>query len=114
MSKDFKKILKHHAKSFYFAGLLLDKATLNNSAVLYAFCRQLDDAADLGLNSKKRVDIIVEDYRSVVSKNNVNIAFKELQNKFNLDQIFKKGPFFRGLFFIQNKIFPQIQTALII
>ena len=88
MSKDFKKILKHHAKSFYFAGLLLDKETLNNSAVLYAFCRQLDDAADLGLNNKEKVDILVEDYKSVISKNNVNIAFKELQKKFNLDQIF--------------------------
>ena len=88
MSEDFKKILKHHAKSFYFAGLLLDKETLNNSAVLYAFCRQLDDAADLGLNNKEKVDVIVEDYRSVVSKNNVNIAFKELQKEFNLDQIF--------------------------
>ena len=46
MSNEFKNILKKHAKSFYFAGLLLDRHTLNDAAILYAFCRQLDDAVD--------------------------------------------------------------------
>ena len=46
MNNTAQDILKKHAKSFYFAGLLLDKKTLNDAAILYAFCRQLDDAAD--------------------------------------------------------------------
>ena len=46
MSNQFKNILKKHAKSFYFAGLLLDRQTLNDASILYAFCRIADDAAD--------------------------------------------------------------------
>ena len=41
MSDEFKDILKKHAKSFYFAGLLLDRQTLNDAAILYAFVEGL-------------------------------------------------------------------------
>ena len=64
MSDEFKDILKKHAKSFYFAGLLLDRQTLNDAAILYAFCRRLDDVADnLKSNNSKELKYLINDYR---------------------------------------------------
>jgi len=89
MRNEFKKILKKHAKSFYFAGLLLDRQTLNDAAILYAFCRQLDDAAD-NLQSKNTHELkyLIEDYRQLVPTDNVNQSFKELQKKYEFKQKF--------------------------
>ena len=80
MSNEFKNILKKHAKSFYFAGLLLDKQTLNDAAILYAFCRQLDDAADnlKSINSYE-LQYLIDDYRYPAPKISVNQSFKEIQ-----------------------------------
>ena len=39
-------VLQHHAKTFSLAGALLPKATLDRAAVVYAFCRLVDDTAD--------------------------------------------------------------------
>ena len=89
MSNEFKNILKKHAKSFYFAGLLLDKQTLNDAAILYAFCRQLDDSAD-NLKSNNTYDLkyLIEDYRQPVPKDSVNLYFKKIQKKYALKQKF--------------------------
>ena len=86
----FKSILKKHAKSFYFAGLLLNKETLNDAAILYAFCRQLDDAADIGAmnNQLDKFNDLVKDYKANNSKDPIHQAFKSLQTKYQLNQKF--------------------------
>ena len=45
---DDKLVLKKNGKSFYWAGKLLPKETINRAAELYRFCRILDDIADSG------------------------------------------------------------------
>lgn len=40
------RAMSRHGKSFYWAGRLLDAATLEDAATLYAFCRLVDDAVD--------------------------------------------------------------------
>ena len=73
MKNDFKNILKKHAKSFYFAGLLLEKQTLNDAAILYAFCRQLDDAADnYEPDKSNKLKNLIQDYRQTISLNSIN------------------------------------------
>ena len=90
MSDIFHQKLKKHAKSFYFAGLLLDKQTLHDASVLYAFCRQLDDAADIEDMSEKSVKLqqLITDYRTDHSQNEINIAFKELKKQYQLNNRF--------------------------
>ena len=90
MSDIFHQTLKKHAKSFYFAGLLLDKQTLHDASVLYAFCRQLDDAADIEDMSEKSVKLqqLITDYRTDHSQNEINIAFKALKKKYQLNNQF--------------------------
>ncbi len=90
MSDIFHQTLKKHAKSFYFAGLLLDKQTLHDASVLYAFCRQLDDAADIEDMSEKSVKLqqLITDYRTDHSQNEINIAFKELKKQYQLNSQF--------------------------
>jgi len=90
MDKIFKSILRKHAKSFYFAGLLLNKETLNDAAILYAFCRQLDDAADIGTinNELNKFNDLVKDYKANNSKDPIHQAFKNLQVKYQLNQKF--------------------------
>ena len=89
MSNEFKNILKKHAKSFYFAGLLLDRHTLNDAAILYAFCRQLDDAADnLKSNNSQKLKYLIDDYRQQTPTDTMNRAFKEIQKKYALKQKF--------------------------
>jgi len=41
-------VLRHHGRSFHFAGRLLSARDLRRSARLYAFCRWLDDLVDEG------------------------------------------------------------------
>ena len=41
-----KKIFKANSKSFFFAGLFLKKDIFQNIAILYEFCRYVDDIAD--------------------------------------------------------------------
>ena len=90
MSDIFHQTLKKHAKSFYFAGLLLDKQTLHDASVLYAFCRQLDDAADIEDMSEKSVKLqqLITDYRTDHSQNEINIAFKALKKQYQLNSQF--------------------------
>lgn len=89
MSNQFKNILKKHAKSFYFAGLLLDRQTLNDASILYAFCRKLDDAADnFKSNNSHELKYLIDDYRQPASKDSVNQSFKEIQKKYAFKQKF--------------------------
>lgn len=41
-----RSVLAHHARSFRWAGALLPRDQLDRAAVLYAFCRLVDDLAD--------------------------------------------------------------------
>lgn len=41
-----REVLARHGKSFRFAGALLSAAALDDAAVVYAFCRAVDDAVD--------------------------------------------------------------------
>lgn len=41
-----REVLARHGKSFRFAGALLSDAALDDAAVVYAFCRAVDDAVD--------------------------------------------------------------------
>ena len=43
---DSRAVLARHARSFRWAGALLPRASLDDAAVLYAFCRLVDDLAD--------------------------------------------------------------------
>lgn len=90
MNDIFHQTLKKYAKSFYFAGLLLDKQTLHDASVLYAFCRQLDDAADIEDMSEKSAKLqqLITDYRTDHSQNEINIAFKELKKQYQLNSQF--------------------------
>ena len=90
MNDIFHQTLKKYAKSFYFAGLLLDKQTLHDASVLYAFCRQLDDAADIEDMSEKSVKLqqLITDYRTDHSQNEINIAFKTLKKQYQLNNQF--------------------------
>ena len=90
MDQIAKQILKKNAKTFYFAGLLLDKTTLNDAAILYAFCRQLDDAADHinDANYQNKLENIINDFNQNESDNEINIAFKKIQKKYDLNNIF--------------------------
>ena len=71
MNKVAQDILKKHAKSFYFAGLFLDRKTLNDAAILYAFCRQLDDAADQE-EEQDKLDYLIADYKKEVPDDLIN------------------------------------------
>ncbi|MEC8382472.1 MAG: phytoene/squalene synthase family protein [Myxococcota bacterium] len=47
-----KAIFQHHAKSFWLASLFLPSDRRDDAAVIYAFCRLVDDAADEAPNVK--------------------------------------------------------------
>lgn len=46
MSDPFAATMRHHSKSFSLAALLLPPAARDDARVLYAYCRQVDDAVD--------------------------------------------------------------------
>ena len=74
---DDKLVLKKNGKSFYWAGKLLPKETINRAAELYRFCRILDDIADSGkINSLKELSKI----RSHIKKKNICRSKKKLFN----------------------------------
>lgn len=54
-------VLNHHAKSFSLAGLFLPPAQADDAAVVYAFCRLVDDLADEAPNptvARTRLDAV--------------------------------------------------------
>ena len=66
---------------------MLDKKTLNDAAILYAFCRQLDDAADEEDQQTKLNDLIT-DYKKETPEDLINKEFKKLQRTYQLNQKF--------------------------
>ena len=74
---DDKLVLKKNGKSFYWAGKLLPKETINRAAELYRFCRILDDIADSGkINSLKELSKI----RSHIKKK----TFADLKKNYSI------------------------------
>jgi len=74
---DDKLVLKKNGKSFYWAGTLLPKESINRAAELYRFCRILDDIADNGkINSLKELGEI----RSNIKKK----TFVDLEKNYSI------------------------------
>ena len=74
---DDKLVLKKNGKSFYWAGKLLPKESINRAAELYRFCRILDDIADSGkINSLKELSKI----RSHIKKK----TFADLKKNYSI------------------------------
>lgn len=57
--------MRRHGKSFWFASLFLPRATANDAAELYAFCRIMDDLADEseGVEAVPRLEQVRFDFR---------------------------------------------------
>ncbi len=53
------RILRHHAKSFSWAALLLPRWCRQDAAALYAWCRRCDDAVDLAANDREATAAVV-------------------------------------------------------
>ena len=73
--KTKKNLLKKKSKSFYFASIFLSSENFNNCAVLYSFCRQIDDIADnKNYNKQKRLNSILKSIKNI---NNPNCKLDE-------------------------------------
>jgi phytoene synthase len=53
-SQDAAATMKLHGKSFWFASLFLPLPVARDAARLYAFCRRMDDLADIAVTQEKR------------------------------------------------------------
>lgn len=51
---DAAAVMKLHGKSFWFASLFLPRQVASDAARLYAFCRRMDDLADIAVTQEKR------------------------------------------------------------
>jgi 15-cis-phytoene synthase len=81
-------ILSKHARAFKWASWFLPHETRDNAAVLYAFCRALDDAVDEALNpraARGALHRITEDVRRSSPQEPINAAFKEISNRLGID-----------------------------
>ena len=88
MNNNPKRILRENGKTFYFAGLFLEKNILNKAARLYAFCRYIDDIADKSIDnaiSMKELGSILKALESNESSNPRVMDFIHLKNETNID-----------------------------
>ncbi len=67
-----KSVMSKHGKSFYFASMIFSRDTINKVALLYAFCRFVDDAAD-ELKQEDSIKILSE-VRKLTAHNNESLA----------------------------------------
>jgi len=49
--------MKRNGKSFWFASLFLPRRVASDAARLYAFCRKMDDLADIAVTGEKRTEL---------------------------------------------------------
>ena len=69
--KTKKYLLRKNSKSFYFASVFLSKKTFDNCAILYSFCRQIDDIADKkNGDKKKQLKYILKSLMDIDNPNN--------------------------------------------
>ena len=76
--------IKHHGKSFYWAGKFLKREFLDDCSILYAFCRVVDNLVDENSNSKNNIKKFIQDYKSKNSKNLVINKFKKIEAKYRI------------------------------
>ena len=72
-----KSVMKKNGKTFYWAGKFLPKECINRAAVLYSFCRSLDDLAD---NKETNASKDLSNIRSNIKKK----TFKNLKNIYSI------------------------------
>ena len=82
-----KAIFQHHAKSFWLASLFLPSDRRNDAAVIYAFCRLVDDAADEAPSiemADRALEQIDSELNGVKPPRPIILAFLETVDRLNL------------------------------
>ena len=86
--------IKHHGKSFYWAGKFLKKEIFYDCSILYAFCRVVDNLVDEKSNSKNNIKNFTKDYQSKNSKNLVINKFKKIEAKYKIPKKYVQDLFY--------------------
>jgi len=85
----FKKIIKKHSTTFYYASLFFPKNIRNDVYVLYSFLRTADDIVDEKNNKDLFIEFKKEVYLSLgegyVSDNIIISSFSKIFSKYNFD-----------------------------
>jgi len=84
--KNAAAIMKRNGKSFWFASLFLPRQTASDAARLYAFCRRMDDLADVAVTEANRAVLseVRDDLRRGVSSKAFVKDFLALAQQYNL------------------------------
>jgi phytoene synthase len=85
-AQDAAATMKVHGKSFWFASLFLPSRVAGDAARLYAFCRRMDDLADIAVTQEKR-DLLAkvrQDLRCGKSADPVVADFLTLAGQYDL------------------------------
>ena len=85
-SQDAAATMKLHGKSFWFASLFLPRQVASDAARLYAFCRRMDDLADIAVTQAKREVLakVRQDLQRGVSDDPSVADFLELARQYDL------------------------------
>jgi len=78
--------MKLHGRSFWFASLFLPRQVASDAARLYAFCRSMDDLADIAVTQEKR-DVLAavrQDLQRGASKDPIVADFLQLAHQYDL------------------------------
>jgi phytoene synthase len=86
--------IKHHGKSFYWAGKFLEKEIFDDCSILYAFCRVVDNLVDEKSNSKNNIKKFIKDYQNKSSKNLVINKFKKIEAKYKIPKKYIQDLFY--------------------
>ncbi len=92
--KDARAVLAAHAKSFRFAGLFLPADRLDDAAVVYAFCRVVDDAIDEAPDraaAQREAAALADELDGRVMPRPAVAAFLQTARRLNLDLGFARG-----------------------
>ena len=78
--------MKLHGKSFWFASLYLPRHVAGDAARLYAFCRRMDDLADIAVTQEKREVLarVRQDLQRGISNDPVVADFLVLAQQYDL------------------------------
>lgn len=84
--QDAATTMKLHGKSFWFASLFLPRHVAGDAARLYAFCRRMDDLADIAVTQAKREELakVRQDLRCGIFDDLVVADFLELARRYDL------------------------------
>jgi phytoene synthase len=78
--------MKLHGKSFWFASLFLPRHVARDAARLYAFCRAMDDLADIAVTQQKREELakVRQDLQCGASNDPIVADFLALAQQYDL------------------------------